>query len=245
MVPPSITNGAGRWGTLLIMDTTMAYREGRARITSLLRTVDVGDSLRRVPACPEWTVKDVAAHLCGLNADILAGHMEGVTTEPWTQAQVDARSGATLGEVLDEWDEIGPRVEELLAGGQLPAQMVFDLATHEHDLRHALGSPGARDADSTEIGLDWRLESWARNPPSTPDAPGRAMRVVIGERTVQCGDGEPGATLDLDPFEAFRTLGGRRSVAQICAYDWNVDPEPWLPWFSGGPLRPAPHDIVE
>lgn len=222
----------------------MAYREGRQRITSLLRTVDADEALRRVPACPEWTVKDVAAHLCGLNADILAGRMEGVTTEAWTQAQVDRRESASLAEVLDEWDEIGPQVEALLDGGQLPAQMVFDFATHEHDLRHCLDRPGARDADSTRIGLQWLLDAWS-HPPSTPKATGPAMRLVVGERTVELGQGEPGATLALEPFEALRALGGRRSVAQICAYDWGTEPEPWLPWFSTGPLRPAPHDIVE
>ena len=48
----------------------------------------------------EWTVKDVVAHLCGACEDILAGRLEGVATDPWTEAQVARFEGADL-EVVD------------------------------------------------------------------------------------------------------------------------------------------------
>jgi hypothetical protein len=38
---------------------------------------------RIVPACPQWTVHDVVAHLAGGCGDVLAGDIEGVTTAAW------------------------------------------------------------------------------------------------------------------------------------------------------------------
>lgn len=224
------------------VDTTVAYRDGRVRITDVLRSVpaEVGD--RVAPACPAWTVKDVVAHLCGVDADIVAGRLDGIATDAWTDAQVRARAHRSLAEVLDEWDEIGPEVEGLLAGGLAPAQMVFDLATHEHDIRQAVGVPGGRDADSTLIAIDFALDGWAAVFPTDTCPP---LRLVAGDRSVDLGSGDPETTLALSAFEALRALTGRRSPAQVLAYDWagDGDGSPWLPAFTWGPFTPASHNI--
>src|SRR5207245_258980 len=98
-----------------------------------------------VPACPEWTVHDVIAHLAGVCADIINGNLAGVATESWTAAQVDARRAHTVEQIIAEWSEVAPQVEAMADHfpGRAGPQLVFDLTTHEHDLRGALGRPDA------------------------------------------------------------------------------------------------------
>ena len=121
-------------------------------------------------------------------------------------------------------------------------QLVFDTATHEHDIRHALGAPGAQDADSTHIALDFATEVWSGNLTNEGFEP---LRLNAGNKSVAAGVGEPVATVAMPAFEGLRALSGRRSVAQIVAYDWDADPTLWLPSFTYGPFRPPENDIVE
>ncbi len=37
-----------------------------------IEQLDDAAAAQTVPACPEWTVKDVVSHICGLNAEKLA-----------------------------------------------------------------------------------------------------------------------------------------------------------------------------
>jgi hypothetical protein len=57
--------------------------------------------------------------------------------------------------------------------------------------------------------------------------------------------GAPAGTLDVEEFELFRALTGRRSAAQIRRFDWNVDAEPYLPIFGLGPFTIRPTDLIE
>ena len=56
-------------------------------------------------------------------------------------------------------------------------------------------------------------------------------------------DGPPTATLRIAPYELARVVLGRRSRAQMAAYDWEGDSAPYvamLPVFT-----PPENDIVE
>jgi uncharacterized protein (TIGR03083 family) len=167
------------------------------------------------PATPKWRVRDVLAHMVGVVDDGLHGRLDGVTTEPWTQAQVDARGGATVGEMLDEWDAIAPTMEQALV--EMPAtitgQLLFDAVTHEHDIRHALGRPGARDVPAIGMAFDWIV--WGR---TTGGAP--ALRFDVGDAVVEAGRGEPVARVTASRFELVRAIAGRRSRAEVEAYGW-------------------------
>ena len=53
-------------------ESMAAYRALRGRVAELLGPVDDATaSTTAVPACPGWTVVDVAGHLCGVCVDIL------------------------------------------------------------------------------------------------------------------------------------------------------------------------------
>ena len=141
------------------MQIGAVYEEGRQRIVEVVSGLDQDRARAPVPTCPDWTVADVLAHLTGVCADVLAGRLDGVATDPWTEAQVSARRGRPVDELVAEWDDVAPQVEAIAE--QFPErtgeQWVTDLTTHEHDIRTAVGTPGARDAAGVAIGLDFAI----------------------------------------------------------------------------------------
>lgn len=224
------------------MDTTELYRQTRLRTTELCRAHG-GNGSGSVPACPEWTVAEVVAHLSGVCADILGGNLQGAGTNPWTEQQVAARAGRSLAELLDEWTELGAQVEAALAGGLAPAQLLFDTISHEQDLRGALGRPGARDDEALTVGWSFVLDGLDV---AVRSAGAPALRIADGRYDRVAGDGEPAATLTLSPFEGVRAMSGRRTAEEIAAYDWaGADPAPWTSLFPFGPFSLSPVSLDE
>ena len=199
------------------------YRAGRIEMIAMGRSLTDEQAAMRVPACPEWTIKDVYAHQAGVVADALAGRLDGVATDPWTARQVDARKDKTLTEVLDEWEEIVEPFEAFLETGAAPPQVIIDQWSHEQDLRAALDRPGNRDDDRAKFCLEaltgLRGQSWEHE----------AFDVIGDSGTWRFGNGEPQVTLKASDYDLNRTLLGRRSLAQVRAMDWTGDPEPILP----------------
>src|SRR3954470_10073118 len=108
------------------------YRRIRERLVELSGSIDDATSSTIVAATPQWTVKDVYAHLSGEAADILAGRLDGVTTDPWTEAQVQARRDLSLAEVVDEWSALGPRMDQLIddLDGAMDPRLFIDAWAH-------------------------------------------------------------------------------------------------------------------
>ena len=65
--------------------------------------------------CEGWTVADLAGHLTGVMADITAGRLEGIDTQPWYDRQVAERRGRPPRTVAEELDHVIAATEELLA----------------------------------------------------------------------------------------------------------------------------------
>lgn len=63
-----------------ILDCGGIYVDGRARLTEMAGNLTLQEQAAVVPACPEWAVHDVFAHLVGVCADVRAGKTEGITT---------------------------------------------------------------------------------------------------------------------------------------------------------------------
>ena len=107
----------------------------------LLADVDESAAATVVPSCPEWTVHDLCAHLVGVPAALVArDNPPPGDNQPWVDRQVADRADRSVGELLDEWDAVGPAFEGLMR--KLPhafGGLVYDAVAHEHDLRGALG----------------------------------------------------------------------------------------------------------
>jgi uncharacterized protein (TIGR03083 family) len=196
-----------------------AYRATRARVRALVEAAPPGTGDLAVPACPTWTVHDVLAHLAGISTDLVEGRVEGITIDERTEAQVQRARDESLSELLDRWDEHGAVVDTLADGfGAAGGQLVADAVSHEHDLRHTLGQPGARDSDGVVIGFRF-LGGGVRNRRAEVGAPALLVRHEAGERLL--GDGEPGAWLTTTRFEFLRASTGRRTLDEIHAMDWD------------------------
>src|SRR5262245_47785786 len=185
----------------------VAYRALRARVREVVEAADDDAMLTIVPATPEWRAHDLLAHLVGVTDDVVNGRLDGIASDAWTQAQVDARVDRTTGELLAEWDRTSPAFEEMLAAApaEIAGQALFDAATHEHGLRNALGAPGARDSDAVGTGWDWIVGARTR-------AGAHAMCFVINGDEESSGVGDAVARIEASRFELFRAVSGRRTA---------------------------------
>jgi len=204
-------------------DHIAIYRGIRGRVSDLVRDLDADTLARTAPATPAWSVQDVLAHLVGDVTDVVEGNLDGVATDAWTQAQVDRRRGVTVADLLDEWERGAAVLEPTIDGFPPMMRTMFltDAVTHEHDIRHAIGAPGARDSDAIAF-------SYVRAivPVGAARGEAGAVRIVheAGEDVV--GDGAPSATLRTSRFEIVRAAVGRRSLDEIAAWDWEGEPTP-------------------
>ena len=201
-----------------------AYEGVQARMTTLLREAAPDQLALQVPACPEWQVRDLLAHAVGVAVDVSAGRIEGAGSDPWTAAQVTARTGDGLEALLAEWTVAAPALREtLLTMDPVQAgQVVFDATTHEHDLRGALSRPGARDSDGVAVGWEWATTVLGQ----LRDGYGAgALRLTTSHgATVTCGAGKQTNAVTAERFELWRAMTGRRSAEQVRSWDWEGEP---------------------
>ena len=202
-------------------DLGALYRASRLRISDLV-TDDVDHV--PVPATPLWTVHDVIAHLSGVTEDVMTGNLEGVTTDPWTAAQVERGRQRTQTEMLSMWSRGAPLIEDFLSSpdGMSAFRAVLDVHTHEADLLNALGRP---------VDLPREFLSWMQ-PVLEHDF--RAAVTAVGLADVQ---------VTASDLQWFRGRLGRRTEAEVSTYRWSRDPQSYLDtWFVFGR---ASHSLQE
>lgn len=217
------------------------YRATRGRITALAAELDEQDATTRVPACPDWCVRDVLAHLVGMAAALGSGDFPSGDNQAWIDALVDKRRDRSLGELVDEWHECADAIDTFLGNlGPGGGQLVYDAVSHEHDIRHAVGRPGARDSSSVVACADAMSMLLAAD---LQKAGLPAVRITSNGRTWDVGEGEPGLAIELDPFELLRVFGSRRSERQMRALPWTGDLDRYLPALAHHPF--PVHDIDE
>jgi uncharacterized protein (TIGR03083 family) len=204
-------------------EVVAAYTSLRSRVVDLVRAKPADTVDRPVPHCPSWTVGDLLAHMVGAPEDILAGRLDGVATDAWTQAQVDRHRGESLDDLADAWVSTAQEFDVVLPMIPAPmnSQLVLDATTHEHDLRHALGVPGARDDLAVTVALGFVLHT------ADEASPGLAGQLLSS---------------GIDDFDLLRACSGRRSPEQIAALGF--DPDLAATMVAGSPvsLPSAPVD---
>ncbi len=204
-------------------EVVQAYLEFRDRIVSLIREIPESQASLSVPLCPNWEVSSLISHIVGIPEDIVAGRMDGVGTEAWTQAQVDRHEGESLSQLADislstaaEFDVVLPHIPS-----PVNSQLVMDAITHEHDLRHAVGRAGAQDSTAVDVALGFLLNM------VDTIAPGRAQEL---------------SDSGVSRYELMRSLSGRRSIEQMNQLE--LDGSQIAALLKGTPMV-APHTAVE
>lgn len=187
-----------------VEDVVSAYVELRDRMITFLRELPEDMANITVPHCPDWTVQETVSHMVGVPDALLSGDFDGIASDAWTQRQVERHRGLSLAALADKWEEQGDQFMTMLPNIPQPAlsQLVFDVTSHEHDIRHATGKPGARDSAAVVVGAGFMKNLIE-------------MRKKLDASVV---DHWPIST-----FEVFRTLGGRRSIEQIAAAGLDVE----------------------
>ncbi len=193
-----------------------------------------------VPTCPDWTPRDVLAHVVGICADFKADRREGSGGNAWTAAQVAARSNDSVQQLIQEWTDQHDYINGLFADQpDLAWALVADLVTHEHDIRLALNRPGTQESEAITASGRRYVDRFLDRVNESDLAP---LAVELdGNR-----QGPDDATLVLrgTAFEVLRACTGRRSRSQIQAMDWTGDPTDHIEMVSSyGP--PSADDIHE
>jgi uncharacterized protein (TIGR03083 family) len=223
-------------------EASTAYKGCRGRIEEIASNLAPDDLTRTVPACPEWTVTDLIAHLVGVAEDFAAGNLEKAGSGDWTKAQIARHSKQAMPALINEWDAISkqldPSLDEISPG--VAAMLIGDAVTHEHDLRGALNLPGARDTDAIWIALDRNVRRFGKR---IKDAGLSSVVIRCESRQWQAGILEPSVELEADRFELLRALTGRRTVQEINSLAWTGNPKPYIELVSSYPV--ARHSLRE
>jgi uncharacterized protein (TIGR03083 family) len=210
------------------MNATEMYRAVQDSMIELYSSLSAEETMRLVPTCPEWTVKDVLAHVVGIGSDFRADRREGSGGEAWTTAQVKVRAESDVDEILAEWADLGGFMDEFFeANEDMAWALVADLVTHEHDVRLALDRPGDRTGAAVSASAQRYADRFLER---VADSDLESVAVVIdGSRR---GDPDVNVVLQGSAFELLRAFTGRRSLDQIETMDWGEDSGRYLELIS-------------
>ncbi len=221
-------------------DFATTYRDIREGLLALAPQLTADEWATLAPATPEWTVKDLYAHLAGVTADVLVGNIVFPGTDEWTAKQVGDRAGDSPQAVCAEWAKSGPELEARIKElGPALSATVIDVWHHEQDARNAIDHHGNRTGEGLRLAL--RSGNAIGPKLEAEGLPPLAVSTEGYERLL--GEGEAAVTVSGDPYELARAFMGRRSFDQIRNFAWSGDPETYLPHFSVFPPRDT--DLVE
>lgn len=201
-------------------DYATSYREAQGRIMTLVNNQNAETP---VPACPGWTVKDVVAHLCGAMRDVAKGETDEVGEEAWTARQVADYRHRSLTDISAEWHH---RAHTSPWAFQTYGQaLLADIITHEFDIRNALGNTQGRDLPVVRSAALFYLNAldYVFGEDGIPP-----MRILVEDKALDLGKGEPAGTVEMGWWEAMRIASGRRSTDQVRSLAWTGDPDQWI-----------------
>ncbi|MGZ8749808.1 MAG: maleylpyruvate isomerase family mycothiol-dependent enzyme, partial [Pseudonocardia sp.] len=220
------------------------WSRAQQRVIDLVADLPPERADLRVPACPDWTVRDLLSHMVGLGVDVVAGDEPDDHNETWTGRQVQARRDHDVAALVAEWQAVaGPLRDWMRANNTRP---LGDVIIHEQDLRGALGVPGGQDSEGVRA---IRERFVGRFAPRVEDLPPIAL---VGETWtwVSRGSADPDAVdgaavvLRASDFDLARALVTRRSANQLRSWTERGDVTPYLDSFATlGPLPSA--DLTE
>ena len=207
------------------MDGIVEWVDAQRRVIDLVGGLDAQQGERRVPACPDWTVRDLFSHMVGLGVDVLAGDEPNDHNATWTQRQVDERRGHDLPTLVEEWRGVTEPMQGYMR--ERGTRPLGDLVIHEQDLRGALGVSGAQDTPGLVIMRDRMLRIFAHKAAGLPP-----IALVGDDWRWASTDDDPAVVVRAPDFELARALMARRSAAQLRSWTVTGDVEPYLAAFA-------------
>ena len=185
------------------------YVESERRVAELVAPLDDATLDTRTPACPEWTVRDMLAHLAGGAASFGTPSYVGLGTDPWAAEHVESRRGAALGDLLAERRVCTPKLEQMPEEDWRWLQVLHDALSHETDIRNTIGAPG--------LPMDALVGAMPLLEAVTPLKLGGlgTISLELNGRQRTVGDGEPVLAVRTSLFEFWRGVFGRRSDRQM------------------------------
>ncbi|MBE7187404.1 maleylpyruvate isomerase family mycothiol-dependent enzyme [Jatrophihabitans endophyticus] len=218
------------------MDAIAEWTQSQQRVIELVEGLDPGVADTVVPACPDWTVRQLLSHMIGLDADVVAGDEPDDHNATWTQKQVDARADHDVATLVAEWRDLTAPVQEWMRANN--TRPLGDVVIHEQDLRGALDSPGARDTDALAALRD-RMAGRLDQVVTGAGLPG--LRLSSPSWSFVAGAEPAAVTVEASEFDLTRALMTRRTADQLRGWVTDGDIEPYLDSFAGlGPLPTTP-----
>ncbi len=204
-----------------------AFLASRNDIVQMLRTIPASEWNQVSPLTPEWTCKEVVAHLVGLGVDVAEGNLPPRDMNAWTASQVRRFGSLSPAELIERWETTATEA----TFNEAFAQMLFDQITHEFDLRYAFAIPGDTHSARVLLAADFLTQAMKDSYTLDYDLTHRAADIE-------------GPAVVATPFEILRARSGRRSWNQIAAMDWNADlAEVKASFFGNGFFEPQPDDV--
>lgn len=206
------------------VDPIEEWTNAQHRVVELMSGLTAEQVETTVPACPDWTVRDLFSHMVGLGADVVAGDEPDDHNATWTEAQVVARKDRDVASLVAEWDEVAePLRAWMRANGPRP---LGDVIIHEQDLRGAVGVPGGQDTPGLFAIRDRFLPRFAAAVESLPP-----VALIGGTWSWESG-ADASVVVEASDFDLARSLVSRRSAAQLRSWTTRGDVEPYLSAFA-------------
>lgn len=209
------------------MDAISEWVQAQRRVIDLVDPLTAEQADTTVPACPDWTVRDLLSHMVGLGADVLDGDEPDDHNEDWTKAQVAARVDCDVAALIEEWTTLTEPLRTWMA--ENTTRPLGDVVIHEQDLRGALGVTGAQDT----AGLESLRDTFAgRLGDAVAPLPPLAL---IGDGWTWASRGQVAdaeVTIEASDFDLTRALMSRRSANQLRGWTRRGDVTPYLSAFE-------------
>ena len=120
------------------MDAVEEWGRAQQRVIDLVRDLPPERAATTVPACPDWTVRDLLAHMVGLGVDVVAGDEPDDHNSTWTGKHVTERQDRDVAALVAEWEAVAEPLRAWMRSHNV--RPLGDVIIHEQDLRGALST---------------------------------------------------------------------------------------------------------
>jgi uncharacterized protein (TIGR03083 family) len=209
------------------VDAVEEWSRAQQRVIDLVADLPPDRAAVKVPACPDWTVRDLLSHMVGLGTDVVAGDEPDDHHEAWTGKHVAQRRDRDVAALVAEWQAVAEPLRAWMRANT--PRPLGDVIIHEQDLRGALRVPGGQDTDGLRSIRDRFVGRLAERVENLPPI------ALVGDAwtwTSQGSADDAAVVLRAPDFDLARALVTRRSANQLRSWTVRGDVGPYLDAFA-------------